>query len=204
MMALKDDCPAGWRFPHRYATGTRAMLFTLPNLSGKNVISIAIDQLVARWLFGPLGDQRVHAVAWAVYSLFSVAYSAEPTDASRFRAKCTRKVRHGYAATFSIKNYRRNRIYRRSSIAGIGLLRWEKNGAECSAERYGYRGEFCSFDVAVMRVSKWLKLTNGNTADVKRWIANNRETGLSKSHSTLESPQRKLQPSIGLGNRRDE
>lgn len=109
-------------------------------------------------------------------------------------------------------------------IAGIGPLRWEKNGAECTAERYGYRGEFYSFDVEVMRVrslgdarrkwellivtehwrnagggrmhvGKWLKLTNGNTSDVKRWIANNRETGLSKSHRTLEAPQREFQPS---------
>lgn len=37
-------------------------------------------------------------------------------------------------------------------IAGIGPLRWEKNGAECTAERYGYRGEFYSFDVEIMRV----------------------------------------------------
>lgn len=46
-----------------------------------------------------------------------------------------------------------------------------------------------------MHVRKWLKRTNGNTSDVNRWIANNRETGLSKSHRTLEAPQREFQPS---------
>ncbi|MGD9659429.1 MAG: hypothetical protein AB7U61_17620 [Methylocystis sp.] len=107
-------------------------------------------------------------------------------------------------------------------IAGIGPLRWEKNGVTCAVERHSYRGDLYSFDVEIMRVhslgdarrigdarknwellivtehwrnaggehmhmGKWLKLTNGNAVDVKRWIANNREIGLSKTHSTLEA-----------------
>lgn len=95
-------------------------------------------------------------------------------------------------------------------IIGVGPLRWEKCGVECSEERHGFRGQLYSFDVDITRVSllgvsrhrwellivsecwrnaadevmhstKWLKLTSGDAVDVKKWIAANREAGLRES-----------------------
>ena len=45
----------------------------------------------------------------------------------------------------------------------------------------------------MMHTTKWLKLTSGDTADVKKWIAANRETGLqdaaTTSHSTTKTTE---------------
>jgi hypothetical protein len=101
-------------------------------------------------------------------------------------------------------------------IIGVGPLRWEKRGVECSEERHGFRGQLYSFDVDITRIrslgpsrrrwellivsecwrnaedevmhtTKWLKLTSGDSADVKKWIASNREAGLRDAATAARS-----------------
>lgn len=93
----------------------------------------------------------------------------------------------------------------KSAVVGLGKHKWETNGVECVLDRHSYNGENYGFDIEVLRVSmsadtrlkwqlflvtefwrneagesvrmtKWLKLATGKSADVVRWIRESRET----------------------------
>ena len=92
----------------------------------------------------------------------------------------------------------------KAPVVGLGKHRWETRGVECVFDRHSYHGDLYSFDVEVLRIehvvkgrrkwqvyavtefwraegdentrmTKWLKLTSGRSADVMSWIVENRE-----------------------------
>jgi hypothetical protein len=92
----------------------------------------------------------------------------------------------------------------KGDVVGLGKHKWETCGVECALDRHSYNGESYAFDVKVLRVrrraptglkwqifivsefwrdeagepvrmTKWLKLASGKSAEVVKWIRENRE-----------------------------
>lgn len=104
----------------------------------------------------------------------------------------------------------------KTPVAGLGRHRWEARGAECVLDRHSYHSALYSFDIEVLRVRlmglrhqkwslyvvseiwrsdaheearfvKWLKVTSGKSAEVMKWIVENRDRALQTFPSDASS-----------------